>query len=304
MDIIIGIDLGTTFSCVGYWADDHVVICENNQGKKTTPSWVFFDEDEILIGEAAKRKAMKKPQNVLFDIKRIIGKKYYDESVQDDLENLPFKMKSDKNGMPLIEVDGKNYRAEQISGLVLSHMKEIAENKIGQKINKAVITVPAYFNDSERKATRDACTIAGMECVKIINEPTAACLCYGLQETNEDKKILIFDLGGGTFDVSLLNLSDGVFEVLATAGNTHLGGEDFDYILMNYLINEFEKENNVNIRGSKKTLRMFKKEAERCKCVLSNSNYVEIELDNVYLGNDFYMKLLYNGLEIVVIFFT
>ena len=235
----IGIDLGTTFSCAAVWIDDHVEIITNDLGNRTTPSWVAFNNGERLIGEAAKQQACINPKNTLYDIKRIIGKQYNDSQLQDDLQHYSFKIIPDTHDLPLIEIeiDGliKTFKPEEISAMVLTKMKLIAEEYLGKKVNKAVITVPAYFNDAQRTATKNAAQIAGLDCLRIINEPTAACLCYGLHNKT-NCNVLIFDLGGGTFDVSLLELSKGIFEVKATSGNTYLGGEDFDNRFVNYLL--------------------------------------------------------------------
>jgi heat shock protein 1/8 len=296
----IGIDLGTTYSCVGFWNQDHVEIIPNENGNNTTPSWVAFIEDEIIVGDYAKKQCKNNRKNTIFDIKRLMGKHFSDDDVQDDIEHFPFQVVSNANGIPLIQVEHKGeikqYWPEQISALILEKMRKIAEAYIGKRVRKAVITVPAYFNDSQRVATKQAAKIAGLECDKIINEPTAACLCYGLDKKTDGTNILIFDLGGGTFDVSLLHLSSGVFEVLATSGNTHLGGEDFDNIIMGKLLEEFCLKNQLNpqeVRNniSDKVLKKLKDEAETAKKILSTATITTIEIDNFYNNEDLITKL-------------
>lgn len=299
----IGIDLGTTYSCVGFWDGDHVEIIANELGKNTTPSWVAFTDTDILVGELAKNQASTNPKNTLCDIKRFIGKRYSDETVQQDCEHFSFNVVGDKNDIPLIKVTYKGqeqgYKPEQISGLVLGKMRTIAESRLGKRVKRAVITVPAYFNDSQRIATKNAATIAGLDCLKIINEPTAACLCYGLNNKTDGTNVLIFDLGGGTFDVSVLNLTGGIFEVKATSGNTHLGGEDFDQILSQYLLEQFLKKNpgESGVSKSLKSLRKLRSAAERAKCALSSSSDTLVDIDGLYDGVDFSMKLTRNKFE-------
>jgi len=297
----IGIDLGTTYSCVAWWNKDHVEIISNNDtGKNTTASWVSFTEHGILVGDTAKRQAGTNLNNTIYDNKRLIGKRFNDDTVQDDLEHYYFNVISDKFDKPLICVDykgkEKKLTPEQISALVLEKMKNIAEHKIGKRVTKAVITVPAYFNDSQRTAAKNAATIAGLECLNMINEPTAACLCYGLDKNEDNTKVLIFDLGGGTFDVSVLNLCSGIFEVLGTSGNTHLGGEDFDLKLSAFLLDEFLRKNpdEGDIIKSKRALRKIKVAAERAKCELSSTIETFIELEGLYSGVDFHYKLTRN----------
>jgi heat shock 70kDa protein 1/2/6/8 len=300
----IGIDLGTTNSCVGVWENDRVVIIPNELGKNTTPSWIAFTETDRLIGEPARNQAVINPNNTLFDIKRIIGKRFTDEDLMDDINSshYPFEIISDENDLPLINVEYKKktqqFRPEQISAMLLSRMREIAENRIGKTVKNAVITVPAYFNDSQRTATRNAACIAGLNPLKIINEPTAACLCYGLEKNEDNFKVLIFDLGGGTFDVSVLNLCSGIFEVLATCGNSHLGGEDFDHTIMSKLLDEFLRKNNDFSRkeliSCGRSMRKLKQAAERAKCILSNSLDARIELESFYKGKDFFTKISRN----------
>eukprot|EP00462_Mataza_sp_D1_P020131 CAMPEP_0175135180 /NCGR_PEP_ID=MMETSP0087-20121206/8579_1 /TAXON_ID=136419 /ORGANISM="Unknown Unknown, Strain D1" /LENGTH=653 /DNA_ID=CAMNT_0016417801 /DNA_START=10 /DNA_END=1972 /DNA_ORIENTATION=- len=243
----IGIDLGTTYSCVGIWRDTQVEIIANDQGNRTTPSYVAFSEEDIVVGDAAKNQAPRNPTNTIFDAKRLIGRQFSDPVIQDDIKGWPFKVVADEHDKPLIEVEfkgeQKQYTPEQISSMVLIKMKETAEAYVGHEIKDAVITCPAYFNDSQRAATKDAGTIAGLNVLRVINEPTAAAIAYGIgNQEDEEKLVLVFDLGGGTFDVSLLAITEGVFEVRATAGDTHLGGEDFDALLMNHVIDTFKKK--------------------------------------------------------------
>jgi L1 cell adhesion molecule like protein len=296
----IGIDLGTTYSCVGYWKDDHVEIIPNENGSNTTPSWVSFDENEILVGEYAKKRASRNPKGTIFGVKRLMGKRFSDDDIQADLETYPFKIIPDKSDVPTIVVEYKKeerlLKPEQISALILEKMKNIAEAKLGKKVKKAVITVPAYFNDSQRTATKNAAAIAGLTCDKILNEPTAAAMCYGLDKKGDDTKILIFDLGGGTFDVSVLSLSSGIFEVLATSGDTHLGGEDFDNIIMSKVVEEFCQKYEFNYRDvisslSESAGRKLKAEAEGAKKALSTALNANIEIDNFYGGKNLFLKL-------------
>ena len=256
---VIGIDLGTTYSCVGIFKNGRVEIIANEQGNRITPSYVAFAEDgERLIGEAAKNQATINPTNTLFDVKRLIGRKFTDETVQRDKKLLPFKL-IDREGKPNIEVDingtAKKFQPEEVSSMVLTKMKETAEAYLGSEVKNAVITVPAYFNDSQRQATKDAGAIAGLNVLRIINEPTAAAIAYGLdQKTGGEKNILVFDLGGGTFDVSLLTIDNGVFEVVATNGDTHLGGEDFDQRVMEHFIKTFQKKEKKDIGKDKRAM--------------------------------------------------
>jgi len=265
----IGIDLGTTYSCVGYFKDGTVEIIPNDVGERTTPSFVAFDGNEMLIGKAAKNQANRNPHNSVYDAKRLIGRKFDDPIVQTDIKHWPFNVIS-KNNVPKIEVDYKNekkhFRPEQISAFILGYIKDIASKKIGQLVKDAVITVPAYFNDIQRQATKDAGRIAGLNVLRIINEPTAAAIAYGLdQKSKEEKTVLIFDLGGGTFDVSLLTIDNGIFEVKATAGDTHLGGQDFDLRLANYFADEFKKKHQKDIKGNKRAMRKLMSYSENIK---------------------------------------
>jgi L1 cell adhesion molecule like protein len=286
----IGIDLGTTYSCVGIWENNKVEIIANDQGSRTTPSYVAFTETERLIGPAAKNQASQNPENTIFDAKRLIGRKYSDQTVQSDLKHLSYSVKKGKDDKPLIKVTFKNekkeFQPEEISSMVLSKMKEIAEAYMGSEVKDAVVTVPAYFNDSQRQATKDAGTIAGLNVLRIINEPTAAAIAYGLDKKEGEKNVLIYDLGGGTFDVTLLLIDDGIFEVKATAGDTHLGGEDFDHRLMDHFKTEFKRKTKLDISGNKRSLRRLQTACENAKKTLSASTIANIEIDSLMDGND------------------
>jgi heat shock protein 1/8 len=288
----IGIDLGTTYSCVGVWMNDRVEIIANDQGNRTTPSYVAFADDERLVGDAAKNQAAANPMNTVFDAKRLIGRRFRDTTVQNDLKHFPFKVVEGRGEKPEIEVqfkgETKRFQPEEISAAVLQKMKSTAESFLGGPVKNAVITVPAYFNDAQRQATKDAGTIAGLNVLRIINEPTAAAIAYGLDrlKTNGEHNVLIFDLGGGTFDVSLLSLDDGVFEVRATAGDTHLGGEDFDNILVDYCANEFKRKSKVDIRDNARALRRLRTACERAKRILSTATQTNVEVDSLYEGQD------------------
>ena len=292
--VAIGIDLGTTYSCVGWWKDNRCEIIANDQGNRTTPSYVSFTSEERLIGDGAKNQASMNPENTIFDAKRLIGRKFDDPAVQNDIKNFPFTVISDDN-KPKIQAtykdELKTFQPEEISSMVLTKMKEVAEAYIGEKVTDAVITVPAYFNDSQRQATKDAGHIAGLNVLRIINEPTAAAIAYGLDKKEEEKNVLIFDLGGGTFDVSLLSIDDGIFEVKATAGDTHLGGEDFDNILMKYFIDEFKRKHKADISENKRSLRRLKTACERAKRTLSSSATASVELESLYEGIDFFTSI-------------
>ena len=287
----IGIDLGTTYSCVGVWQNDRVEIIANDQGNRTMPSYVAFNETERLVGEAAKSQAGSNPENTIFDAKRLIGRKFTDASVQSDIKHLSYKVTSGKNEKPIISCttkDGdKEFHAEEISSMILSKMKQVAESYLGHDVKKAVITVPAYFNDSQRQATKDAGAIAGLEVLRIINEPTAAAIAYGLEKKSEESNVLIFDLGGGTFDVSLLTLDDGIFEVKATAGDTHLGGEDFDNRLVGHCQTEIKRKLKTDISNNKKAMRRLRTACERAKRTLSSSTMAHIEIDSLVDGMDY-----------------
>ena len=279
MSKVIGIDLGTTNSCVAIMEGTQAKVLENAEGARTTPSVVAFTEtEEKLVGQPAKRQAVTNPENTLFAIKRLIGRNFDDESVKKDIQTAPFKIIKADNNDAWIEARNKKYSPSQISAFVLQKMKETAEKYLGQEVTKAVITVPAYFNDSQRQATKDAGKIAGLEVLRIINEPTAASLAYGLDKKKINKKIAVYDLGGGTFDVSILELGDGVFEVKSTNGDTFLGGEDFDNTIVDYLVNEFKKENGIDLRTDKLALQRLKEAAEKAKIELSSAEQTEVNL--------------------------
>ncbi|PWY99975.1 putative SSB2-heat shock protein of HSP70 family, cytosolic [Testicularia cyperi] len=287
----IGIDLGTTYSCVGWWTNERVEIIANDQGNRTTPSYVAFTESERLIGDAAKNQAAMNPRQTVFDAKRLIGRRFDDPDVKKDMQHWPFTV-IDKEGSPFIEVnylgETKQFSPQEISSMVLTKMKEIAEAKIGKEVKKAVITVPAYFNDSQRLATKDAGSIAGLDVLRIINEPTAAAIAYGLDsKSSTEKNVLIYDLGGGTFDVSLLNITGGVFAVKATAGDTHLGGEDFDNALLDHFKKEFERKNKLDISGDARAVRRLRSACERAKRTLSSVTQTTVEVDSLFQGVDF-----------------
>jgi L1 cell adhesion molecule like protein len=287
----IGIDLGTTYSCVGIFQNDRVEIIANDQGNRTTPSYVSFGETERLIGDAAKSQAAMNSQNTVFDAKRLIGRKFTDPSVQSDMKHWPFKVISGPGGTPIIEVnykgETKTFKAEEISSMVLGKMKEIAEAYIGKEVKNAVVTVPAYFNDSQRQATKDAGAISGLNVLRIINEPTAAAIAYGLDKKGDEKNVLIFDLGGGTFDVSLLTIEEGIFEVKATAGDTHLGGEDFDNRMVDYFLQDFKRRYRKDMSDNQRALRRLRTACERAKRTLSSSTQAHIEIDSLYEGIDY-----------------
>ena len=296
MSKAIGIDLGTTYSCVGVWQNDRVEIIANDQGNRTTPSYVAFTDSERLIGDAAKNQTAMNPKNTVFDAKRLIGRKFSDPKVQEDIRGWSFKVVPGAADKPSVEIDfkgeTKRFEPEEISSMVLTKMKEIAEMYIGADIKDAVVTVPAYFNDSQRQATKDAAAIAGLNCLRIINEPTAAAIAYGLDKhKDEDKNVLIFDLGGGTFDVSLLNIEGGIFEVKATAGDTHLGGEDFDARLLQHLSQEFKRKHKKDISDNPRALRRLRTACERAKRTLSSTTQSAVEIDSLYEGVDFYTSI-------------
>ena len=288
---VIGIDLGTTYSCVGVYKHGKVEIIANDQGNRITPSYVAWTEEgERLIGDSAKNQATINPENTVFDVKRLIGRKYSDKSVQADKKLFPFKIVS-KDDKPYVEIklEGKNrqFAPEEVSAMILVKMKEIAEAYLGKTVQHAVVTVPAYFNDAQRQATKDAGTISGMSVQRIINEPTAAAIAYGLDKKGGEKNILVFDLGGGTFDVTLLTIDNGVFEVLATNGDTHLGGEDFDQRVMQYFIKTLKKRDNLDIQGDKRALQKLRREVERVKRTLSSQHQARLEIEGLMDGTDF-----------------
>jgi len=290
--VAIGIDLGTTYSCVGVWKDGQCEIIANDQGSRTTPSYVAFTDTDRLIGNAAKNQASQNPENTIFDAKRLIGRIFSDKSTQDDIKHFPFKV-IDKNNKPIIQAtykgELKDFQPEEISSMVLIKMKETAEAYLGTKVDSAVITVPAYFNDAQRQSTKDAGAIAGLNVLRIINEPTAAAIAYGLEQvkTTTEKHILIYDLGGGTFDVTLLSIEDGVFEVKATAGDTRLGGEDFDTRLVQHFIQEFKRKHKKDLSESKRAVSRLKNACENLKKTLSASTQATLEVDSLFEGIDF-----------------
>jgi len=295
----VGIDLGTTYSCVGVWQHDRVEIIANDQGNRTTPSYVAFNDTERLIGDAAKNQVAMNPKNTVFDAKRLIGRKIQDQNVQDDMKHWPFKVVPGVDQKPMLEVqykgETKQFQPEQISSMILVKMKETAEAFLGKDVKNAVVTVPAYFNDSQRQATKDAGVISGLNVLRIINEPTAAAIAYGLDKKSNtsgaERNVMIFDLGGGTFDVSLLTIEEGIFEVKATAGDTHLGGEDFDNRLVNHFVTEFKRKNKKDITGNARALRRLRTACERAKRTLSSTAQTTIEIDSLYEGIDFFTSI-------------
>jgi len=287
---IIGIDLGTTYSVVGVYQHGKVDIIPNEQGNRITPSYVAFTENERLVGDAAKNQVASNPLNTLFNAKRMIGRKYNDPTVQKDMKVWPFEVEN-KNGKPYMKVQYKNqehtFAPEEVSAMVLQKMKAIAEDYLGETITEAVVTVPAYFDDTQRQSTKDAGTIAGLDVKRIINEPTSAAISYGLDKHADEKNVLVYDLGGGTFDVSVLTIDDGVFEVLATNGDTHLGGEDFDNNVVNYFVKQFKRKHKVDVRSSERAMAKLRKEVEKAKRALSSTKQVKLEIDSFIEGIDF-----------------
>jgi len=288
---VIGIDLGTTYSCVGVFKNGRVEIIANDQGNRITPSYVAFTaEGERLIGDAAKNQLTTNPENTVFDAKRLIGREWTDKAVQHDIKYFPFKV-IDKNTKPHVVLDTnegeKVFAAEEISAMVLLKMKETAEAYLGKKVTHAVVTVPAYFNDAQRQATKDAGAIAGLTVMRIINEPTAAAIAYGMDKKEGEKNVLVFDLGGGTFDVSLLTIDNGVFEVVATNGDTHLGGEDFDQRVMEHFIKLYKKKKGKDLRKDNRAVQKLRREVEKAKRALSSAHQVRIEVESMFEGEDF-----------------
>lgn len=287
---VVGIDLGTTYSCVGIFKNGRVEIIQNELGNRITPSIVAFTDEERLVGEAAKNQAAMNPERTVYSIKRLIGRKYNDKEVQHDKKLLPYEIVN-KDGKPYVQVEvkgvKKQYSAEEISAMILMKMKSIAENYLGREVKNAVITVPAYFNDSQRQSTKDAGMIAGLNVLRIINEPTAAAIAYGLDKKDKERNILVFDLGGGTFDVSLLTIDSGIFEVIATNGDTHLGGEDFDNRVLDYLSKVIKKKHNQDISRNPSAIQKLKTEIEKAKRTLSSSVQASIEIDELLEGLDF-----------------
>jgi len=289
----IGIDLGTTYSCVGVWQNGNVEIIANDQGSRTTPSYVAFTENERLVGNAAKTQSAQNPTNTIYDAKRLIGGNFNDDKIQNDIHHFTYNVIPSSDGKPVINVDykgeNKTFQPEEISSMVLAKMKETAEAFIGTSVKDAVITVPAYFNDSQRQATKDAGSIAGLNVLRIINEPTAAAIAYGLdkEKGQGEKNVLIYDLGGGTFDVTLLAIEDGVFEVKATAGDTHLGGEDFDRRLVEHCIQDFKRRFQSDISSSKRSISRLQTACENAKKTLSSSTVAAIEIDSLFDGTDY-----------------
>lgn len=292
--VAIGIDLGTTYSCVGVWRDNRCEIIANEQGNRTTPSYVAFNDNERLIGDGAKNQAAMNPANTVYDAKRLIGRDFNDQVTQTEIQNLSYNV-INKTEKPFISVDylgeTKVFSPEEISAMILGKMRDVAAGYLGEDVKDVVITVPAYFNDGQRQATKDAGQIAGLNVLRIINEPTAAAIAYGLNNKKNEQNVLIFDLGGGTFDVSLLNIDDGIFEVRATAGDTHLGGEDFDNLLMQHFMAEFKRKHKVDITGNKRSLRRLKTACEKAKRTLSSSATANIEIDSLCEGIDFFTSI-------------
>merc|ERR1712144_47997 len=292
----VGIDLGTTYSCVGIWQNDRVEIIANDQGNRTTPSYVAFTDTERLIGDAAKNQCAMNPMNTVFDAKRLIGRKFNDPVVQSDMKHWPFKCVSGDGDKPHITVnfkgEEKTFSPEEISSMVLNKMKETGEAFTGKTVKDVVVTVPAYFNDSQRQATKDSGTIAGLNVMRIINEPTAAAIAYGLdKKATGERNVLIFDLGGGTFDVSLLTIDDGIFEVKATAGDTHLGGEDFDNRMVNHFVQEFKRKHKKDFTSNPRAMRRLRTACERAKRQLSSGTNATIEIDSLHEGQDLYSSI-------------
>mmetsp|Transcript_26461 Transcript_26461/g.44217 ORF Transcript_26461/g.44217 Transcript_26461/m.44217 type:complete len:658 (-) Transcript_26461:106-2079(-) len=286
---VIGIDLGTTYSCVGVYKKGRVEIIANDLGNRITPSWVAFTENERLVGEAAKNQGAINPENTIFDVKRLIGRRFDDDTVQKDKKLLPYNIKN-QGGKPVVEAlvkgESKTFTPEEVSAMILTKMKQIAEDYLGKEVKHAVVTVPAYFNDAQRQATKDAGTIAGLNVIRIINEPTAAAIAYGMDQNDGEKTILVFDLGGGTFDVTVLTVDNGVFEVLATNGDTHLGGEDFDQRVMEFLLKQWKKKTGIDASNDKRAVQKLRAEVEKAKRALSSQQQVKVEIESFHDGKD------------------
>merc|ERR1712178_81051 len=287
---VIGIDLGTTYSCVGVYKNGRVEIIPNDQGNRITPSYVAFDNEERFLGDSAKNQAALNPTNTVFDIKRLIGRRFSDDTVQKDMKLLPYTIVN-KDTKPYVEVqvkeETKQFSPEEISAMILGKMREIAESFLGKSIGNAVVTVPAYFNDAQRQATKDAGTISSLNVLCIINEPTAAAIAYGLDKKGGEKNILVFDLGGGTFDVTVLTIDNSVFEVVATNGDTHLGGEDFDQRVMEYMMKIFKRKHKKDMSKDKRSIQKLRREVEKSKRALSSAHQVRIEVESLFEGEDF-----------------
>jgi heat shock protein 5 len=293
---VIGIDLGTTYSAVAVFKHGRAEIIANAQGARTTPSWVAFDEKtgEQLVGEAAKNQAILNPSNTVFDIKRVIGRRFEDEGVQKDVKSMPYRIVKGANEGPAVDIKGRLYSPEELSALILRRLKEAAEAYLGENISRAVITVPAYFNDAQRQATKDAGALAGLVVERLISEPTAAAIAYGHDHPTpkgEERRIVVFDFGGGTLDVTVLSIEDGVFEVTSTSGDTRLGGEDLDARLVEHLLKQFERKTGLHARGDKRAVQRVKREAERVKQLLSAQMQVQVELELFYNGQDLSEKV-------------
>lgn len=293
---VIGIDLGTTYSCVGVWQNDRVEIIASETGNRTVPSMVSFTDSERVIGDAAKAAAAAFPRSTVFDAKRMIGREFKDPLLQSDMKHFPYDVIDDGKGRPQIVVDTKDgqkkFSPEEVSAMILQKMKSIAESYLGVSVKDAVVTVPAYFTDAQRQATKDAGTIAGLNVLRIINEPTAAAIAYGLDKKGAgEKRVVIFDMGGGTFDVSLLTIDDGIFEVNATAGDGHLGGEDFDNLVVDWAAEEFRRKHKVDIKDNARALRRLRTACERAKRTLSTSTQAQIEVDSLADGVDLALTL-------------
>jgi molecular chaperone DnaK (HSP70) len=287
---VIGIDLGTTYSCVGIFKNGRVEIIPNEQGNRITPSYVAFNDEEKMVGEAAKNQGSLNPLRTIYVVKRLIGRKFSDKEVQRDMKFIPYKVVSQQD-KPYVQVDTKDglkkLSPEEVSAMILVKMKEVAEAYLGREVHHAVVTVPAYFNDAQRTATKDAGMIAGLNVLRIINEPTAAAIAYGMDKKSGEKNIVVFDLGGGTFDVSLLTIDNGVFEVVSTAGDTHLGGEDFDQKLTEHFVKMFKKKNQVDLRKDPRAFQKLKSEVEKAKRDLSSVHQVKITIEGIADGIDF-----------------